>query len=157
MAGQRVDGMNRRHFLKTMFSLPVALGISEIKLQRLAAGRRRATQPTQDTRTGWINLNEVDENTLADWWADLNEFELPKEFGEIPDDVNAKDYLRGAFQILNAFTPEEAANQAWLRKMAPYLEEWERQKAGLAHYLQRIKPLISSTNFAIVRPLSVSE
>jgi len=114
--------MNRRNFLKAVLSLPVALGIPESKLLNLTAKSRGTSRSSPDTVTpGWINLEEVDETTLANWWADLNGFELPKEFGTIPDGVNSKDYLRGAFKILNAFTPEEAANQAWLRKMAPYL------------------------------------
>jgi hypothetical protein len=115
--------MNRRNFLKAMLSLPIALGIPENKLLRLASERRCVTKPPSDETSGWINFNEINETTLANWWADLNRFELPREFGEVPKNVNANDYLRGAFQILNAFTPEEAASQAWLRKMAPYLEE----------------------------------
>jgi len=42
-------------------------------------------------RIGWINLAQVDGATLGGWWADLNAFELPKEFGEIPSDVNREN------------------------------------------------------------------
>lgn len=107
----------------------MTLGVPETNLLNLTAITRRPNKPLRGTRTGWIDLNEVDENTLGKWWADLNAFELPKEFGKIPDTVNKQDYLRGAFRILSAFTPERIANEAWLRKMAPHLEEWERLKA----------------------------
>jgi hypothetical protein len=128
--------MKRRDFVKAVFSVPIAVGLFGADLSKLTRRSRRRWSESLlvssgSKRSGWINLAEIDEDILGSWWAELNDFDLPKVFGEVPRDVNRQDYLRGAFRILNAFTPEEAANRAWLTKMAPYLEEWEHEKSRL--------------------------
>jgi len=114
-------------------STPIAVGLFGADLTQLTR-RRRSSElllvSPGAKRSGQISLAEVDEETLGSWWADLNDFELPRAFGEVPRDVNRQDYLRGAFRVLNAVTPEEVAHRGWLMKMAPSLEEWKREKSG---------------------------
>ena len=124
--------MKRRNFLKAAFSIPIAVGLFGADLTRSRRSSESILASPGSKRSRWINLVEIDDDTLGRWWADLNAFELPKEFGKMPSSVNAEDYLRGRFRVVNALTPEETANKPWLAEMAPYLEEWEREKSRSA-------------------------
>lgn len=118
--------MNRRKFLKLIGLLPV-VGI----LSRPQNGPKEGVSNRPNTAEmsdsdgapwhydGQIDFREIDDSKLGEWWAALNDFELPMEFGEVPKSVNERDYLRGAFRIVNSICPRGAAMQAWQDRIAP--------------------------------------
>ena len=121
--------MNRRSFLKVLALLGVnGLVYRSIIQNGSEENSNTARRFPKDSNsvtgapweTGRLDFREIDDKKLGEWWAALNDFELPKEFGEVPKfpPVNETDYLRGAFRILNAICPKDTANEAWLRRVA---------------------------------------
>jgi len=77
--------MDRRSFIKAALSAPIALGLWNASLGQLTSetGLFEPTSVSPRPRSGWINFSEVDGETLGRWWTELNDFDLPKEFGGI--------------------------------------------------------------------------
>jgi hypothetical protein len=122
--------MDRRTFLKlaALFSLIAILPKSNLRnifrnvTQHERAGEilrkpRGASSSTAWDYAGQIDFRQIDEKTLGEWWAILCGMEMPKEFNNVPRSMNERDYIRGAFQIVNAICPRDAAMDAWQRNM----------------------------------------
>ena len=114
--------MDRRKFLKLAASLPIIGILPRLTVQRIFGSLTQHTsngqnlaEPRGASRSaawdyaGQINFRQIDESTLGEWWAALCGLEMPKEFGDVPKSVNERDYLRGAFRIVNAICPRDVA------------------------------------------------